>query len=82
MVDRTTAGTQEVEQRREQLPKARLAGNGLVLAKRRNATDDRFPARPKGGTQMSQYGVAALEKDQPFSAFCALSWNIWEPLNP
>jgi hypothetical protein len=46
--------------------KARLAGNGLVLIKRRNATDDRFPARPKGGTQMSQYGVAALEKDKPF----------------
>ncbi len=44
--------------------KARLAGNGLVLAKRRNDTDDRFPARPKGGSQMSQYCVAALEKDQ------------------
>jgi len=40
------------------------------------------PARPKGGTQMSQYGVAALEKDMPFSAVCALSWNIWVPLNP
>jgi len=62
--------------------KARLAGNGLVLAKRRNATDDRFPARPKGGSQMLQYCVAALEKDQPFSAVCVLSWNIWEPLNP
>ena len=73
MVDRTTAGMQEVEQRREQLPKARLAGNGLVLGKRCNATDDRFPARPKGGSQMSQYRVAALEKDMPFSADCALS---------
>ncbi len=62
--------------------KARLAGNGLVLAKRCNATDDRFPARPKGGTQMSQHCVAALEKDKPFSAVCILSWNIWEPLNP
>ena len=62
--------------------KAHLAGNGLVLGKRCNATDDRFPARPKGGSQMSQYRVAALEKDMPFSAVCALSWNIWEPLNP
>ena len=78
--------------------KARLAGNGLVLAndcrdaggratqgavaERCNATDDRFPARPKGGAQMSQYGVAALEKDMPFSAVCVLFWNIWAPLNP
>jgi hypothetical protein len=62
--------------------KARLAGNGLVLAKRRNATDDHFPVRPKGGSQMPQYWVAALEKDMPFSAVCFLSWNIWEPLNP
>ncbi|MCH7507949.1 MAG: hypothetical protein IID60_11695 [Proteobacteria bacterium] len=61
--------------------KARRAGNGLVLGKRCNATDDRFPARPKGGSQMSQYRVAALEKDMPFSAVCALSWNIWAPLN-
>jgi len=61
--------------------KARLAGNGLVLAKRCNAADDHFPARPKGGSQMSQYRVAILEKDKPFSAVCALSWNIWEPLN-
>ncbi len=53
-----------------------------VLAQRRNTANDRFPARPKGGTQMSQYGVAALEKDKPFSAVCALSWNIWVPLNP
>jgi hypothetical protein len=62
--------------------KARLAGNGPVLAKRCNAADDRFPVRPKGGAQMSQYSVAALEKDMPFSAVCALSWNIWMPLNP
>jgi len=62
--------------------KARLAGNGLVLAKRCNATDKRFPVRLKGGSQISQYCVAALEKDIPFSADCALPWNIWEPLNP
>ncbi len=53
----------------------------LVLAQRRNTANDRFPARPKGGSQMSQYRVAALEKDMSFSAVCALSWNIWEPLN-
>ena len=44
--------------------KAHLAGNGLVLAKRCNATDDSFPTRPKGGSQVTQYGVAVLEKDQ------------------
>ena len=60
--------------------KARLAGNGPVLAKRCNTADDHFPARPKGGSQISQYCVAALEKDMPFSAVYALSWNIWEPL--
>jgi hypothetical protein len=31
---------------------------------------------------MFQYGVAALEKDVPFSAVCVLYWNIWVPLNP
>ena len=69
--------------------KARLAGNGLVLAKRRNTTDDRFPTRPKGGTQMLQYASpkaptfgAVLEKDMPFSVACVWSWNIWVPLNP
>ena len=45
--------------------KVRLAGNGLVLGKRCNATDDRFPARPMGGSQMPQYRVSALEKDMP-----------------
>ena len=30
---------------------------------RRNTADDRFTARPKGATQMIQYGVAVLEKD-------------------
>jgi len=40
---------------------ARLAGNGR-LVKRRNTADDRFTARPKGATQMIQYGIAVLEK--------------------
>ncbi len=52
---------------------ARLAGNGVVLAKRRNTADDRFTARPQGATWMIQYGVAALEKGAPFPAGCALS---------
>jgi hypothetical protein len=34
----------------------------VALAKRRNAADGRFPARPKGATQMIQSGVAVLEK--------------------
>ena len=62
--------------------KARLAGKGPVLAQRRNAADDHITARPKGATQMPQYGVAALEKDMPFPAFCVLSWTIWVALNP
>jgi len=61
--------------------KARLAGNGRSLAKRRNVADDRFTTRPKGVTQMIQFGVAALEKDSPFPADCALSWIIWVTLN-
>jgi hypothetical protein len=52
--------------------KAHLAGNGLVLAKRCNAVGDRFTFRPKGDPQMFQTCVAALEKDMPFSSFCAL----------
>jgi hypothetical protein len=31
---------------------------------------------------MIQYGVAALAKDMPFSADCALSWIIWVALSP
>jgi len=61
---------------------ARLAGNGSVLAKRRNTADDHFTSRPKGATQMTQYFVAALGKDTPFPADCALSWIIWVALNP
>ena len=30
--------------------------------------------RPQGAQQRRQYGVAALDKGQPFSADCALSW--------
>ena len=35
-----------------------------VLAKRCNTANDRFPACPKGATQMIQYGVTALDKDR------------------
>jgi len=34
-----------------------------TFAKRRNTAGDCFTARPKGATQMIQYGVAVLEKD-------------------
>jgi len=53
-----------------------------ALAKRRNTADERFPARPKGPTRMTQYGVAVLEKGLPFPADCALSWIIRVALNP
>jgi hypothetical protein len=42
--------------------KARLAGNGLVLVKRRNTASDGFTTHPSGAIQMNQYSVAALEK--------------------
>jgi len=61
---------------------ARLKGQWRVLAKRRNTADDCFTTRPKGTTRMIQYGVAALEKDTPFPAHCALSWIIRVALNP
>jgi hypothetical protein len=38
-----------------------------VLAKRRNTADDRFPARPKGASQMIHVGVAPFEKDPAIS---------------
>jgi hypothetical protein len=53
----------------------------LVLGKRRNTANERFPARPKGAKQMTQYGVTALNKDQPLSTVCALSWIICLALN-
>jgi len=62
--------------------KARLAGNGLVLAKRRNTANMRFTARPKGAIQICQYFVTILEKGMPFSVDCASSWQIWMALNP
>ena len=42
----------------------------LVLAKRRNAVDDRFPVHPKGAKQMTQYRATAINKDQPLFAVC------------
>jgi len=35
----------------------------LVLSKRRNTADDRFPVRPKGANQTIQYCVTVLNKD-------------------
>jgi hypothetical protein len=35
----------------------------LVLSKRHNTADGRFPVRPKGAKQMIQYGVTVLDKD-------------------
>ena len=52
-----------------------------VLAQRRNTANERFPARPKGALLMTQYGVTALNKDQPLFADCVLSWIICLALN-
>ena len=57
--------------RREAVSRAtRLAGNGPVLVKRRNKANGRFTPRPKGASQVTWLGVAALEKGMPFSAGC------------
>jgi len=42
----------------------------LVLAQRRNNANERFPARPKGAKQMTQYRATAINKDQPLFAVC------------
>ena len=55
--------------------KARLAGNGCSLAKRRNTVDDHFPARPKGVSQSVQYGVAALDKGTTIACGPRLALN-------
>jgi hypothetical protein len=47
--------------------KARRAGNGPVLAKRRHAADDGFTTRPQGARQAIQAGVALLEKGRAIS---------------
>jgi len=51
---------------------ARLEGNGLVLAERRNKAGGPIPARPFGAHLTTHVGVAALEKDQSFPSDCAL----------
>jgi hypothetical protein len=67
--------------RREVVSRAtRLAGNGQVLAKRRNKANDRFTPRPKGAPQVTWHSVAALEKDMPFPAGCALFQVTWDAL--
>jgi len=48
----------------------------LVLSKRRNEADGRFPVRPKGAIQMTQYCVTVLNKDMPLFSNYALSWVI------
>jgi len=53
----------------------------LVLSKRCNAADERFPVRPKGANQATQYRVTVLNKDMPLSSTCALSWVAWLALN-
>jgi hypothetical protein len=41
-----------------------------AVAERRNTANDRFPARPKGGSHMSPYCVTALKKD--WAILCGL----------
>ena len=55
--------------------KARLAGNGVTLFKRRNTVDDPFPARLKGVPQMRPYGVAVLDKGTAIAGERRLAWT-------
>jgi len=72
-----------VTARREAVSRAtRLAGNGPVLAKRRNKANDRFTLRPKGAPQVTWHCVAALEKGMPFPADSALFQVTWGALYP
>ena len=69
--------------RREAVSRAtRLAGNGPVLAKRRNKANGRFTSRPEGALQVIWYCVAALEKGMPFPAGGALFQVTWNALYP
>ncbi len=55
--------------------KARLAGKGWLLRKRRNPADDPFPARPKGAPQMRPCGVAALDNGATIACGRRLVWT-------
>lgn len=46
-----------------------------------NPADGRLTPCPAGATQRAQYGVAALNKGEPFFAACALSWALCVALN-
>ena len=61
---------------------AHLADNGPVLVKRCNKANGRFTPRPKGAPQVTWHLVAALEKDMPFPAGCALFQVTWDALYP
>jgi hypothetical protein len=54
--------------------KARLAGNGCSIAKRRNTVDDPFPARPEGAPQIRPCGVAILDKGAAIACGRRLAW--------
>ena len=53
--------------------KARLAGNGPVLVKRRNTVSDCSPFRPKGAIQMTQ---SASPKAPTLGAALGKDWAI------
>ena len=60
--------------------KARLAGNGVTLFKRRNTVDDPFPARdgwdvPTARPQMRPCGVAVLDNGTAIACKRRLAWT-------
>lgn len=53
----------------------------VALAKKRNAADERFPARPAGARLSPQGRVAILAKGWPFAADRALPCGLRRALN-
>jgi hypothetical protein len=62
--------------------KARRAGNGPVLAKRRHAADDGFTTRPQAVRQTIQAGGGLREQGAPVLVQGAVSGIGWGTLNP
>jgi len=69
--------------RREAVSRAtRLAGNGPVLAKRRNKANDHFTPRPKGAPQVTWNKAQPAGNGMPFlraATQCQVTWGALHP---
>ncbi len=55
--------------------KARLAGKGWPLCKRRNAVDDPFPTRPKGAPKCAHAVLPPLTMEPTIACGRRLAWT-------